>query len=110
VNGHLGGLKSTAIEIDKHLAAGRLDDAQEAFSRMVNQYVNDAERPFRNAAYWALDTLYPAASRTEHGFGTLPRPCVADRTDPLPNPKPMKTKQPAKGAKAAKTPQNKPAS
>ena len=99
VNGYLEGLTSTSIEIDKHLAAARLDDAREAFGRLVAQYVNSADRPFRNAAYWALDALYPAASRAANGFCDLPRPCVVARTDPLPNPQPAKAAKPAKATK-----------
>lgn len=94
VNGHLEGLKLTAIEIDKHLAAARLDEAREAFTRLVVQYVNNAGSPFRNAAYWALDALYPEAARSAHGFCALPRPHVTENTDPLPGPRVKKAKKP----------------
>jgi len=103
VNGYLQDLTETAIEIDKHLAGARLSDAREAFGRLVARYVNTADRPFRNAGYWALAALYPAASRASNGFCDLPRPCVSERKGPLPDPQPVKVKKQAKPAKTAKT-------
>lgn len=108
VNGYLNDLTETAIEIDNHLAGARLGDAREAFSRLVARYVNDADRPFRNAGYWALAALYPSPSRASNGFRDLPRPCVVARTAPLPAQqlanatnlaKPAKATKPARAAK-----------
>ena len=96
VNLYLQGITDMAIEIDKHLAKAELSDAQAAFDRLVARYVDDADSPFRNAGYWALAALYPAASRASNGFRNLPRPSVVARTAPLPNPKPAKATKPVK--------------
>ena len=101
VNSHLEGLKSTAIEIDKHLSAARIEDAREAFGRLVLQYVNDANRPFRNAAYWALDSLYPEDKRQVYEFCPLPRPSVKNR-GPLPAPEAKKEKKPNARSRGSK--------
>lgn len=80
VNSHIDAISSTAIEIDEHLAMGRNSDARKAFERLVTQYVDDCDKPFRNAAYWALDGLYPLTFRTENGFAVVCRPRVTVRS------------------------------
>ena len=90
-----------ANQIDKHLASFRLKDARDAFDQVVAQYVEDADSPFRNAAYWALDALYPEPSRALHGFRDLPRPCVPARLGPFPA-KATKAANAAKPAKLAR--------
>lgn len=69
VNAHLkSAVLSPEIEIQKHLGAGRLDDARETWSRMVDHVIDDPEVPFRSAAWWAADSLWPSSERQRVGF------------------------------------------
>lgn len=101
VNDLLKVLTLMAIEIDNHLTEGRLNGAREAFNQLVTLYVNDANSAFRNAAYWALDSLYPEAERQKYEFCSLPRPCVKNRGS-LPAPEAKKEKKPNARSRGSK--------
>lgn len=103
VNQHLKYITSAAIEIDKHLNFARIDDAKDAFVRLVELYVNDSSSPFRNAAYWALDCLYPEDTRAVHGFRDLLQPYDGAREGPLPRLKSGKSGKAVKAVKAVKS-------
>ena len=82
VNDHLVAIMSSAVAIDQHLQSARIADAREAFQSLVKSYVMKCEQPFRNAAFWALDTLYPLDVRQTNKFCELPEPSVTERFGP----------------------------
>lgn len=82
VNDHLVAIMSSAVAIDQHLQSARIADAREAFQSLVKSYVMKCEQPFRNAAFWALDTLYPLDVRQTNKFCELPEPSATERFGP----------------------------
>ncbi|MGE7989572.1 hypothetical protein ACQKPE_00670 [Pseudomonas sp. NPDC089554] len=68
VNRHLNGLQLLWRQLHKHVQAGRLDDAREGWDELLDNYVDTPAQPFRNAAWWAADSLFPAQEREELGL------------------------------------------
>lgn len=75
VNRHLKGLLFLWLEIDDHLAEGRSQPALRAWNRLLGNYIDDPAQPFRNAAWWALDSLCSVQEQRVHG---LPHPTIPE--------------------------------
>lgn len=55
-------------EMDKHVKAGRIQDARETWENILTNYVEQPEGEFRAACYCALQHLVPKAQRTKHNL------------------------------------------
>jgi hypothetical protein len=75
VNRHLERMRPGWAAIDTDIAAGRPREAKATWDNLVSVYVDDPQQPFRNAAWWALDALYPEAERKKLGFSGFVKPC-----------------------------------
>lgn len=57
VNDHLDSLLATWHHVEGHLKAGRWVEAQDGWNDLIGTYVSHPRKPFRSAAWWALDAL-----------------------------------------------------
>lgn len=76
VNLHLKPLRQFWRQIRGHADQGRLVDAQQCWDAVVTDFVEDADQPFRAAAWCALDSLFPHAERLALGLRDPPIPVV----------------------------------
>lgn len=76
VNDHLDAIRALWKQIDGHLLGGRLADARNTWSDALAKYVDDPNKPFRNAAWCALNSLCGARERAANGFANLVQPSI----------------------------------
>lgn len=76
VNSHLNPLKLLWQQIENHVVAGRIPDAQTCWDSTVATFIDDPEQPFRNAAWWAINSLCDYHQQKAHGFRHPPVPVV----------------------------------
>lgn len=74
VNRHLERMRAGWKAIDRDIAAGQLINARAAWEDLVNDFIHNKRQPFRNAAWWALDALYPKSMRKRLGFSNFAKP------------------------------------
>lgn len=68
VNRHLNALRLLWTEVNEHISAGRTQDARRCWDNLVTNFIDDPYQQFRNAAWWAADSLCPKSERTLHGL------------------------------------------
>jgi hypothetical protein len=68
VNRHLNALRDLWTEVDRHISAGRLHDATRCWDNLLANFIEDPFQQFRNAAWWAADSLCPRADRILYGL------------------------------------------
>ncbi|NMX59071.1 HNH endonuclease [Pseudomonas sp. WS 5146] len=74
VTNHLKLIVSQWVDADIHLKEGRPIAAQATWDRIIDSYINNPEQPFRNAAWWACNALFPEAERNRLGLSHPPMP------------------------------------
>lgn len=74
VNRHLNALRALWIELDEHISEGRGPSAVRCWDNLVANFIDDPLQPFRNAAWWAADSLCSKPYRTRHGLRHPIRP------------------------------------
>ncbi len=74
VNRHLRTLLNAWIAVDDAVKRRHWRDARRYWLGLIRTYLSDREQPFRNAAWWALDSLCPELQRQQWGFATLRKP------------------------------------
>lgn len=74
VNDHLQVVRNAWLEIENYLSLGSIRLAQDAWERVVESYVCDANQPYRNAVWWALNDMYPYSEQLRLGFAMPPLP------------------------------------
>lgn len=74
VQNHLKLLVGLWVEADAHFKDGRPAAAQRTWDRIISLYISDPAQPFRNAAWWACNALFPEAERNSLGLSHPPIP------------------------------------
>lgn len=74
VNRHLERMSPTWHEIDDAIAEQRLAAVRRNWVRLVDTFLKNKKQPFRNAVWWALDSLYPRAVRKKYGLYGFDKP------------------------------------
>ena len=74
VKNHLEHLINQWIEADSHLKGGRPEDARATWDRVIETFICNPVQPFRNAAWWACNALFPEAERNRLGLSHPPIP------------------------------------
>lgn len=74
VKNHLNLLVSQWIDANNHLIGGRPKEAQATWDRIIDSFISDPAQPFRNAAWWACNALFPEAERNRLGLSHPPIP------------------------------------
>ena len=74
VNRHLKSLRLLWVEVEEHIVEGRGPSAVRCWNNLVEHFIDDPLQPFRNAAWWAADSLCPKDYRTRHGLRHPIRP------------------------------------
>lgn len=74
VNRHLRLLLNAWKPVQEAIDEQRVTTARRYWSDIVKTYLGDPEQPFRNAAWWALDSLCPESQRLQLGFPALRKP------------------------------------
>jgi|GEM_PF-1756393 len=68
VNDHLDSLLSSWHHVEEHLKAGRWVEARYGWRDLISTYVSNPRKPFRSAAWWALDALCSQKERAAYGL------------------------------------------
>jgi uncharacterized protein (TIGR02646 family) len=76
VNLHLSSIKLLWTQIEGHLTGGRQILAEQCWDDVVSTYVENQDQPFRNASWWALESLCPPSERLAHRLRDPPIPKV----------------------------------
>lgn len=76
VNDHLDAVKALWKQIDGHLVHHRLAEARAAWSDALSTFVDNPKKPYRNAAWCALNSLCDATDRAKYGFDNPAQPTV----------------------------------
>lgn len=68
VNRHLVAVRLLWYQINNHILSGRRVDAINCWEDLVSNYIDNPLQPFRNAAWWAANSLMPKTDRVLHGL------------------------------------------
>ncbi|QKZ03382.1 hypothetical protein [Pseudomonas eucalypticola] len=68
VNRRLKGLQNLWEEVDLFIADDQLVNARRCWDKLLAQYIDDPYQEFRNAGWWAVDTLCPKDMRDRYGL------------------------------------------
>lgn len=74
VNQHLSLLLGQWIPFDDAVTAQRTNDAQRYWDILVGNYISNPKQPFRNAAWWAINSLCPEPQRLQLNLSPLSKP------------------------------------
>lgn len=76
VNEHLETMRLSWIEVEGHLQANRLIEARSCWDRLISHFIDNDRQRYRNAAWWAVDSLCPHVDRMRFGLREMATPAV----------------------------------